>query len=223
MPIPPGRQYALTLPPATAGDDPFIVTDANREAHAWITAWPCWNASALILCGPEGSGKSHLARLWLERTGAQTLTARVLEQLPPPGVHALLEQADEVIQEEMFFHLFNRMALSGGSLLLTARTSPKTWNIILPDLRSRLLALPVATLLPPDDELLKTLIWKHFSDRQLRISPEAAAYLHARAERSYAGLRELVARIDGYALAVKREISIPLLREVLGGDPADPC
>jgi chromosomal replication initiation ATPase DnaA len=207
--------FFLDAPRETAGE--FFVSDANRQAHDWVNAWPQWPAAALVLCGPEASGKTQLARLWAKKTGASFLPHDTpAAQCLVAGLRAVIEDADQ-IEEEKLFHLLNHTALMGGSLLLTTRTLPREWHMRLADLRSRLLALPLAMIGDPDDTLLEALLIKHFSDRQLRISPEVMAYLGSRIERSYAAVRDVVARIDAASMEAKRDISVPFIRDILGG------
>lgn len=204
--------------PAFAEDD-FLVTDGNAQAHGWIMRWPDWPGFALALAGPPASGKSHLAHMFAQRSGGVVVAAPALTV---DGVPALAEQgavaiedADQGVDETALFHLHNLLRETKGSLLLTGRDAPARWTIALPDLRSRLSALPLAVIGAPDDALLQALLLKLFADRQLRVTPEILAYLLPRMERSFHAARALVERIDSAALALKRPITVPFLRDLL--------
>ncbi len=213
-------QLALDLGHRPAlGRADFLVAPGNAEAVAWIDSWPDWNASALAVSGPAGCGKTHLARVFAARTGAETIAPAALEvaarrALQGTLADAVLEAADGA-EDVALLHLLNAFAERKGHLLMTARTPPARWNAVLPDLRSRLRALPQVRIAPPDDDTLAAVMIKLFADRQLAVAPEVVAYLAKRIERSFAAARDMIAALDARALAEKRDITIALAREVL--------
>jgi chromosomal replication initiation ATPase DnaA len=216
------RQLILDWPHRQAlGRDDYLVTSCNQEAVDWIDLWPDWPAPVLLICGPSGCGKSHLAAVWQARTGAETINPSHLPDLAAleaaPCPHLLLENAAEIADDTAFFHLYNRIAELGGSILLTAQSPVREWKISLPDLVSRLRAAPKVDIGMPDDPLLGALLVKLFSDRQLAVEPDVITYLIARIERTFESVRSVVARLDDAALAQKRTITVPLAREVLQG------
>jgi chromosomal replication initiation ATPase DnaA len=220
-------QLSLELAPRPAqGREDFLVAPANAQAVAWIDRWPDWPAPALVVVGPEGSGKSHLVQVFAARTAARVVMGGSLAAHDPPDLvrapALAIEDADRQAPERPLLHLLNLAAETGVRVLLTARTAPARWSVALPDLRSRLLALPVAAIEPPDDALLAALLAKLFADRQLRVGAEALAYLAGRIERSFKAAAEVVARADARALAAKRNVSIALLREVIGEPGGEP-
>jgi DnaA regulatory inactivator Hda len=211
------RQLPLPLPHSerlTAED--FMVTDSNRAAAAWIGKWPDWSGPCLILYGPAGSGKTHLAEVWRQASHAETLDLSLEEA---EGRYYILEDANEIAgnptKEERLFHLFNRLKDSKGSLLLTASAPPLSWNIRLPDLRSRLLASPAIALEEPDDALIAAMLIKQFRDRQIQVEAGVIDYLTPRIERTPSFIRDLVQRLDEASLAAGRKITIVLAREML--------
>jgi chromosomal replication initiation ATPase DnaA len=214
-------QLPLDLPhhPALGRED-FLVAPANAAAVGWLDRWPDWPAPALTLAGPPGSGKTHLGQVFGHLSGAVLLAPEALAQTSPRDLagaaRAVLLDEAEHAAEEPLFHLYNLMAERGGHLLLLARAAPARWGIALPDLRSRLLAAPVAELAPPDDALLAALLIKLFADRQLRVRKEVVVWLVSRIERSFAAAQRAVAALDQAALAQHRPITVPLARGVLG-------
>ncbi len=187
----------LPLPLAyreAAGEADFFVSAANSDAVAWLDRWPDWPQPQALLTGPPASGKSHLARVFAGRCGA-----------------TLIDDADAA-DPEAAFHAWNAATLA-RPLLLVARTP--AWAHGLPDLASRLAATPLLAIRDPDDALLGAVLAKRFADRGLRVAPEVAAYILARIERSFAGIGEAVAALDGAALAEGRGVTIPLARSVL--------
>ncbi len=214
-------QLPLDLPHRPAlGREDFLVAPANAAAVAWLDRWPDWPAPALTLAGPPGSGKTHLGQVFQRLFGAVPLAPEALARGSPRDLagaaRAILLDEAERAAEEPLLHLYNLMAERGGHLLLLARAAPARWGIALPDLRSRLLAAPVAALAPPDDALLAALLIKLFADRQLRVGEEVVAWLVPRLERSFAAAQHAVAALDQAALAQRRPITVPLARGVLG-------
>ena len=207
------RQLALDLGHRAAhGREDFFVAPANQDAVAWIDRWPGWPHFALALSGPAGAGKTHLGAVWQARAGAEPAPepARVV-----PRARYVLDDADRIGDETALLHLYNQIAEHGGNLLLIARESPARWRIALPDLRSRLSIVPVAALAAPDDALIAAVMVKQFADRQLRPADDVILYLLPRIERSFAGVRAIVAALDEAALSQRRAVTVALARDVL--------
>jgi chromosomal replication initiation ATPase DnaA len=211
------RQGAFDLPVETRfGRADFLISDCNRAAFAMIERWPDWPARALVLYGPSGSGKTHLAHLWCERSGAMLVTGDAAALSEPAALPTALAIDDaERAAERTLLHLYNLLLERGGDLLLILPTPPAALPLALPDLASRLRALPVVGIASPDDGLLAAVLVKHFADRQLRVAPEVFAYLVPRIERSFAAAASLAARLDKYALETGRPITIKLAHTVL--------
>lgn len=201
--------------PALERDD-YLVTPANAEAVAWIDRWPDWPGPLLAVWGPEGCGKSHLAQVFLARTGGRLLSIPDAGVVTTGGAY-VLEDLDRApsLDEEALFHLFNALKSAEGRILVTARTAPARWPIGLADLASRLKGSPAVEITAPDDALLAALLVKHFADRQLRVDAEVVTYMVPRMDRTFQAAADLVAAVDAEALARKRAVTVPLVRKVL--------
>jgi DnaA regulatory inactivator Hda len=224
-------QLALDLQfrPALGRSD-FVVSDSNRDAVAWLDRWPDWPGAVLAIHGPAGCGKTHLAHVWQTRSQARfvakidaaDLTANaavILDGLDEDG------QAGPVLdatQQVALFHFLNRLRELQGSLLLLSREAPARWQVSLPDLGSRLAAVPAIAVAPPDDGLLAAVLGKHFADRQLSVGDEVIDFLVRHIERSFAVAAATVAAIDQAALSSRRRITLPLVREVVARRGAQP-
>jgi chromosomal replication initiation ATPase DnaA len=213
-------QLAFDFPhrPAFGAED-FLVTPSNEAAVAWLDRWPDWPGCGLILHGPAGCGKTHLAHVWQGRSAASLIAAA---QLTVAGIPALVEsapalviEAAETAGERPLLHLLNLAAERRRHLLLTARLRPLLWPARLPDLRSRLLAMDAVGVEPPDDGLLAAVLIKQFADRQLAVGEEVIVFLLRHMERSLATARAAVAAIDRAALAAQRRVTVALVRAVL--------
>jgi len=224
------RQLALDLPVTEArGREDFLVTPANAAALATVEGWRDWPAGKLVLVGPEGSGKSHLVRIWVAATGAAMIAANVLANADLPALAAAGRVAVEDAQflprdgsgDRPLLHLHNLLAEAGGNLLVTARTPPRDWPVALPDLASRMQAAVSVRLDPPDDALLAAVMVKHFADRQITVAPDLIDYAVSRMERSLAAARRLVADLDTMALAEGRPVSRRLAARLLSASDGD--
>ncbi|HVI30877.1 DnaA ATPase domain-containing protein [Phenylobacterium sp.] len=213
------RQLRLGLGrPTSYARDAFVRGPSNAQAWAAVESWPAWHGGCLVLVGPEGVGKTHLASIWARQARAVTLDREAPDVEAAAGRPVLLEDVDRGAPDEALFHLINLAAREGGGLLLTARTMPAAWATALPDLRSRLNALFVAEIEPPDDQVLEGVLEKFFRERSIRPPREVYAYLLRRMERSIPGAREIVRKLDEGVDGEARPISRVLAREILEGD-----
>lgn len=213
------RQLTFDLPVRPAlGRGDFLVSPANALALAQIDR-DDWPGGKLLLIGPEGAGKSHLAQVWATETGAVVLEAVALPEAPPEASAVVVEDAGKVAgdaaAETRLFHLHNHVLARGGRLLLTAATPPRRWGLTLPDLASRMEATALAAISPPDDALLSAVLVKLFADRQIAVAPGLIVWLVRRMDRSFAAARTLVAELDARALAQGGPVTRGIAREAL--------
>jgi chromosomal replication initiation ATPase DnaA len=200
--------------------DNFLEGPANTAGLALIDGWPEWPNRIMWLAGPEGSGKSHLATIWAEDAGARSTTANALTAAAVPGALAtgalvVEDLRSKEVDERALFHLMNLAREDGAYVLLTGREMPATLDIELRDLRSRLRAVPVVSLLPPDDLLFRSLIVKFCADRQMTVDESVISYLATRLERSSAAARRAVELLDGEGLRLGRPVTRALAAELL--------
>jgi chromosomal replication initiation ATPase DnaA len=215
------RQLALALDHAESfARDDFLSGPSNASALALIERWPDWPDRAVVLVGPEGSGKSHLAAIWAGEAGARFAAARALADVALPaelatGALVVEDLAEEAFDERTLFHLLNLAREERAFVLLTARTAPAGWKVSIGDLASRLKVLPVVVMAPPDDALLRAVLVKLFADRQLAVDESLIGFVVNRIERSFAAARALVVELDREAMRLKRPLTRVLAAEVL--------
>lgn len=192
-------QIALPLDWSAGGmnDGPFIVGPSNEDAVRYLHHVSSWPVRIAVLVGPEGSGRSSMGRLFARETGGR-----------------VIDGAESVSEEDMF-HAWNSAQASGTPLLIIAQKSPADWGIKLPDLASRLAAVPVLRIGEPDEALARDLIEALFAQRGMIISPEITSYIVPRMERSYDVIHRIVAALDEASLETGRRLGIRLTRETL--------
>ena len=213
----------LVMPFAASPSDQavdFIRGEANASALEWVERWPDWPYSIVLLHGPAGSGKTHLSHVFAARSRATFLPPERVGEVPADhlmvGNHCwILDGLDAVVDEAALAQLINYARARGDYLLITAREGAGEHRFRLPDLGSRMRALPAITLGAPDDALLTGVLAKSFSDLQLRIAPEVLGYAIQHLERSYQAVQQFVIEIDRLSLTRGRAITVPLVREAL--------
>jgi len=215
----PPRQLPLDLGHGTGySRDELVVSGTNSQAAALVDRWPDWPSPVVVLAGPAGSGKTHLASIWHARAKAVAIEANRIEDcIAGLGERpALIDDVDKArIDEAGLFHLINAVRGAGSTLLLTARRFPLAWGVALPDLVSRLKAAATVEIHEPDDLLLAGVITKLFADRQVEVEPHVVQYLVRRIERSLATAMRVVERLDRIALERKTPITRALAAETV--------
>ena len=209
------------------GRSDFIESPANAKALAMIDGAQLWPESRLALFGPEGCGKTHLAAIWARRAGAAFVDLPRLRESNVRDVAALgplvvedfdrfparSEERDRI--ERGLHHLYNVMGESGTPLLFTGREPPTRWKIDLPDLASRLSALPAFEIEGPDDILMSRLVLKLFDDRSISVDPRIGSYIALRGRRSYRAIAEIVETLDAASVRRHAPITVQFVKDVM--------
>lgn len=222
----PSRQMALELPrPSAYSTESLLIGDPNHEAWAWLQRTGDWPDHRLMVCGERGCGKTHLLHVWARQAGATILRGADLAGLPDPRAAGAIavDDADQVRDERALLHLLNACREASIPVLLTGARPPSRWEVVLPDLASRLRAIVVVTIAQPDDSFLRALLLRLLGEQGLAVSPSLPDWLLRRLPRSAAAIQDAVARLDHAALASHGPITRRLASDVLGleGDDDD--
>lgn len=208
---------SLDSRPSFAAED-YVLSNSNQAAYNTLMQWPNWPDYGLWLYGPARAGKSHLASIWAQKAGAAVVSSlSEALSLNQPLLLDSVPSLQDATNADDLFHLLNHVKHGGvkGRILLVSEHSPAQTPCSLPDLASRIKALPTAQLPAPDDTLLQAVWFKAFADKQLQVSPAVIEYLCAHCERSFAAIHELALQLDRAALAQKRAVTIPLIKSLL--------
>ena len=224
-----GTQLTLNLDRRlTLNREDYFISYSNSLAIRTLDEWSVSPHLGLVIIGPKSSGKTHLASVWMNETGAKSFLISELESidmgifmqeqfivLENLDVLSQLSEKEKVIIEEKIFHIYNLFSTCKGKILLTAKTVPSMWNIELKDLLSRLMSIQIAELNLPDDNLLAAIMSKQFMDRQILVSPQVIGHAIVRMERSFSFANKLVEDLDSEALSINKPINKKLVNNVI--------
>ncbi len=213
------KQLCLDFPiNARYFTEDFFISKANKKAFEMLQQWPNWGngvyANIILVYGEHGSGKTHLSYIWQKFSGAKRLSKNDLHNFYFDNESLILEDIENINQESLL-HLINVVRENRQYLLLNSSIPPASLNITLADLRSRLLSIPSVSIESPDTELLKAVLLKHLSDRNLQINSVAVDYIIPRIERSFTKLISLINKLESFSRISKRPVTIPLIKEAL--------
>jgi len=201
------------------GRNDYFVSDVNKEAVTWLDAWPNWTTFGFIVCGPLGSGKSHLAQVLKTLSHGYIIEAKDvsdqnIDQLSEKKC-LIIENIELLTSETLLFHLYNMLLENKNNLMITSKLTMSQISFELPDLKSRLLSLPQVNIGFPDDRLLKNLLIKQFLDKGILVEMEVIYYLIKRIDRSFEAISKLVSKIDFKSIEKSKKITIPFIKNTI--------
>jgi len=201
------------------GRNDYFVSEVNKEAVSWLDSWPNWTTFGFIVCGPLGSGKSHLAQVLKTLSHgdiieAKDISNKNIDQLSEKKC-LIIENLESLTSETLLFHLYNMLLENKNNLMLTSKFNMSQINFELPDLKSRLLSMPQVNIDFPDDRLLKNLLIKQFLDKGILVEMDVIDYLIKRIDRSFEAISKLVAKIDFKSLEKAKKITIPFIKNTI--------
>ena len=201
------------------GRNDYFVSDVNKEAVTWLDAWPNWTTFGFIVCGPLGSGKSHLAQVLKTLSHgciieAKDVSDQNIDQLSKKKC-LIIENIELFTSETLLFHLYNMLLENKNNLMITSKLTMSQISFKLPDLKSRLLSMPQVNIGFPDDRLLKNLLTKQFLDKGILVEMDVIDYLIKRIDRSFEAILKLVSKIDFQSLEKAKKITIPFIKNTI--------
>ena len=198
----------------------FFVSSNNFSAFKLIDSWPNWSGKWLNIFGESGSGKTHLSKILekkIKKTkmiNAENIDNKTIEYLS--GLDCLIiENFKNNIDENLLYSILNQSKQLDNFLLINSRISIKNYDLKLIDLKSRLNSFVFIGIDLPNDDLLKVMITKSFSDKQISISPKLSDYIINNVERSYEKMIKFIKDLDEHSLSTGKSININLIKKVL--------
>jgi chromosomal replication initiation ATPase DnaA len=215
------QQYILPLfVNSTYHLDDFINSSSNQIAYDFIENWrSVWGSKpyehTLLLYGPPSSGKTYIAKLWQNASTAFLIKqdSNILSDEVIKEYNAFIIEDIELWNEVNVLHYFNLINECKKYLLIT--TAKAYNNFALPDLSSRLNSVMRVEIRQPDDELIKKLIFKHFSDNAIQLPEHILKYLLINLPRQFDQTMKLLKAVTNAALVHKRPVTIALIKQVL--------
>ena len=210
-----------------SGRNAFFVSDANRNSVAALENSATWPQKKMILIGPKNCGKTHLLKIWASENLAINIDPLQNFSQPLSGAKVIVDDLQRVAgilnAEIRMFHLYNHLHSTGGHLLMASNISISQAGLKLADLLSRLQSISCTRIERPDDKLLRAVLLKAFSDRQLSPTPSIIAFILKNMTRSFSAAFDVVKKLDAQSMIENRPISRAMVANVLIDDCNTEC
>lgn len=198
---------------STDDENNFFVNHTNQQAYDVIVDNKF--DQNIFLNGPNKSGKSHLLNIWIEKNNA-LIYDKNFNEIIKSNKNIAIDNIFEVLSEENSFHLINHCQLCNLKLCVTSSMNLNNFNFNLKDFQSRLKSFYYIKINIPDDEMCMMLMTKLFSEKQIIVKQkEIFDYIFKRVDRTYSSIFSFVQKIDQFSLEKKRQLTIPLIKEIL--------
>ena len=197
----------------------FYVSSSNQDAYDFINKWPKWIKRTVNIFGPAGSGKTHLASIFKNKTTylqleSSQLDNNILNKLKTKEA-LIIENLDMNISEELLFTIWNVILQDNKYLLITSTKPINSYNFKLKDLVSRVNSSLSLGINLPSDDLISVILTKNFSDKQITVEKKHIDYIIKRIDRSYEKISQFILILDKYSLKKGTPFSLKLIKEVL--------
>ncbi len=198
----------------------FYVSNNNFSAYRLIESWPDWSSKWLNIFGPKGCGKTHLSNILKKKIEkseiieAKNFTNDTLNQLQNLNC-IIIDNFKNDIDEKLFYSALNQTRQLDNFIVINSDMPLKSLNFSLKDLQSRAKSFLSLGIDFPTDDLLRVIITKSFSDKQIAISPKISEYIIKNIDRSYEQIFKFLKEIDEISLSSGKSININLIKKVL--------
>ena len=198
----------------------FFVSSNNFSAYKLIEEWPTWPGKWLNIYGFSGSGKTHLAKILEKKINkiklidAKNVNDQIVQEINSVDC-LIIDSFKNNIDEKLLYSILNQSKQLENYILINSIPPIKDINFQLEDLRSRINSFLYIGIELPTDDLLKVIISKTLSEKQISINPKISDYIINNIERSYEKLFKFLKDVDEMSLSTGKSININLIKKVL--------
>ena len=197
----------------------FYVSESNFEAYKLIESWPKWSSRFINIFGPSGCGKTHLAEIFYKKINSFFIKASDLNNNTLSDIKAkeclILDEYKNNVDEKLFYSILNQSYLSNQYIIINSLSPIQNFEVKLSDLKSRFSSFVNIGIDLPTDELIKVIISKNFSDKQVKIESKSLEYIIKNIDRSYKAIFDLIDKLDDFSLSTVKSININLIKKAL--------
>ena len=198
----------------------FFVSKSNFFAFSLLDSWPKWEKNIVNVHGENYCGKTHLSQIFIKKNKGIILNAEKFQFNTEKNLryyeNIILDDLDGRIDENSIFSLVNFVDQNSKYLIINSVIPFSKMKFKLKDLKSRAKNCLDARIEKPDDELIKVLITKYLSDKQIKIDIKLVEFAVKRITRSYGKIFEFIYKIDEISLKKKKSIDQKTIKEALG-------
>ena len=200
-------------------EEDFYVSENNFEAYKLIESWPKWSSRFINIFGPSGCGKTHLANIFNKKFNSFFISASELNNNTLSFIKAkeclIIDDCKNNVEEKLFYSVLNQAHLSNQYIIVNSTKPIQSFEVKLNDLKSRLKSFVNIGIDLPTDELIKVIISKNFSDKQVKIESKSLEYIIKNIDRSYEAIFDLINKLDDFSLSTGSSINIKLIKKAL--------
>jgi chromosomal replication initiation ATPase DnaA len=200
-------------------EEDFYVSENNFEAYKLIENWPKWPSKLINIFGPSGCGKTHLANVLNNKINSFFIKAAELNDNIFSVVKVkeclIIDEYNNNVEEKLLYSVINQSHLSNQYIIINTLKPIQSYEVSLNDLSSRFSSFVNISIDLPTDELIKVIISKNFSDKQVKIENKLLEYIVKNIDRSYEAIFDLIDKLDHFSLSAGRSININLIKKAL--------
>ena len=197
----------------------FYVSSSNYEAYKLIDNYPNWPGSKINLYGPSGCGKTYLANILDKKVSLIIIKSNLIDEKILSKIDkvdcVILDDFENKNDEEFFYTLINYLSQNNKHLIINSTKPISEYNVKLPDLKSRLSSFIQIGIGLPNDDLLRIIISKTFSDKQIDLNERNFEYIIKNIDRSYEKIIKFINDVDNESLSSGKTINIKLIKKIL--------
>jgi chromosomal replication initiation ATPase DnaA len=197
----------------------FYVSENNFDAYKLLESWPKWPSKCINIFGPSGCGKTHLANIFKKKINSFFIKASDLDNNTLSAVKIkeclIIDEYKNNVEEKIFYSILNQSYLSNQYIIINSSKPVQSFDIKLKDLKSRFNSFVNIAIDLPTDELIKVIISKNFSDKQVKIESKLLEYIIKNIDRSYEAIFDLIDKLDDFSLSSGKSININLIKKAL--------